>query len=166
MLKMKNRVIQFLVLLMVVGVLLTSYYVYYSYYINFVDPELPFLISRTGSLSVLTLDTLGGTTDLHLGIKLGSAGVFLLVFAIGYSAFVYTIHQSLTSIKWVLGFYTSIVGVGGIILLLALGLDNHAFLYRAGAEIKNFAWSPLFMMLIVLAPYTSLLINNHKPINP
>lgn len=162
---MKNRFIQFLVVLMVVGVLVTSYYLYYSYYINLFDTQLPLLILRTSRLSVLTLDTLGDATDLRIGIKIGSSSVFLLVFATGYSAFVYAIHQSFTSIKWMLAFYFGVVGVGGIILLIAISMHNNSFLYRAGAEIKNFAWSPLFMMLIVLAPYTSLLSNRHQQIN-
>lgn len=130
--------------------LIFCYYAYYTYYVNLLVPNVPFLIKRDGSGGLMNIDfETYGTVARE--IKLTTGLFYFVLFGIGYSFGTYAIYSK-KQIGLVFIGYISILIMSGCILLVSSLMPNHPFVYRAGAEIKNFVWSPVFLFLILLIP--------------
>lgn len=83
-------------------------------------------------------------------IKITNGIFFLIMFGIGYSYGTFALYGR-GSVLIVLVSYSIILIVSGVFFLYSMSTNN-GLIYCAGAEIKNFVWSPIFFMLIVLLP--------------
>lgn len=126
------------------------YYLYYTYYINLFAPQEPFFIYRSDSSSLMNID-FETYKSLAKEIKLTNSIFFFFLFGSGYALTAYSLYGK-NQMKIVLVFYTAVLLVSASVLLLALISSEQGIMYRAGAEIKNFVWSPVFLFLLVLAP--------------
>lgn len=140
--------------------LLLCYYAYYTYYVNMLIPSESFLIKRDGSSGLMNVGYVSYRA-ISEEIKLTNVFFYFVMFGIGYLFSTWSLYGK-KQIGLVLAAYVSILLISSFILLLSSFLPGHIFVYRAGAEIKNFVWSPIFLMLIILMPK---LMNIRKKMN-